>query len=205
MIVSTALMIPDKPKILIIGDSISIGYFPFVKEALKEKADLVHNKGNAQHTGTGLENIDAWLGDTHWDIIQFNWSLWNLAYRNPESKAQGNRDKVNGKITFTPEQYRKNLETLVARLKKTGAKLIFVTTTCVPDAEVGRFTGDALKYNAIATEIMKKNGIAINDLYALSVPVHQEFGLGADNVHYSDKGYEALTKQIVKGLEEILK
>ena len=49
---------PKMKKILIIGDSISIGYTPFVKKALAGKAVVVHNPGNAQHTGTGLEKLD---------------------------------------------------------------------------------------------------------------------------------------------------
>ena len=192
---------PGKPKVLIIGDSISIGYFPFVKEALKDKADLVHNPGNAQATQKGLKELDTWLSAEKWDIIQFNWGLWDLAYRNPESKIQGNRDKVNGKVTSTPEVYRRNLETLVARLEKTGAKLIFVTTTYVPAEDEGRFAGDAVKYNSIALEVMKKHNIPMNDLYATSVGVHAKYGLGANNVHYSAEGYQVLSKQIVKGLE----
>ena len=196
-----AFTTPGKPKVLIIGDSISIGYFPFVKEALKDKADLVHNPGNAQATHKGLKELDTWLSAEKWDIIQFNWGLWDLAYRNPESKIQGNRDKVNGKVTSTPEVYRRNLETLVARLEKTGAKLIFVTTTYVPAEDEGRFAGDDVKYNSIALEVMKKHNIPVNDLYATSVGVHAKYGLGANNVHYSAEGYQVLSKQIVKGLE----
>lgn len=138
----------------------------------------------------------------HWDIIQFNWGLWDIAYRSPESKVQGNRDKQNGTITTSPEQYRKNLEALVARLKKTGAKLIFVTTTYVPKEEAGRFTGDEIKYNTIALEVMKQNNIKVNDLYKTSVEVHQKFGLGTDNVHYNETGYKELAKQIIKFVEE---
>lgn len=194
-----------KPKVLIIGDSISIGYFPFVKEELKGEAEVVHNAGNAQDTANGLKKIDSWIGDTKWDIIQFNWGLWDVAYRNPESKEQGNRDKINGKIAASPEQYKKNLETLIARLKKTGAKLIFVTTTVVPEKDAGRFAGDEDKYNAIAVALMKKNGITINNLHVPSVAVHQKLGLGADNVHYSDEGYKELAKPIVEVLRQALK
>ena len=95
-----------KRKILIIGDSISIGYFPFVQTALADQAEVVHNKGNAQHTGTGLKNINVWLGEEKWDVIQFNWGLWDLCYR-PVEKGPENRDKINGKLTTTPEQYQK--------------------------------------------------------------------------------------------------
>lgn len=105
-IVTTALLIlvcltsfsTKEPAILIIGDSISIGYTPFVKEHFRGKATILHNPGNAQHTGTGMEKIDEWLGDEKWDIVQFNWGLWDLAYRNPKAMAYGNRDKINGKL-----------------------------------------------------------------------------------------------------------
>ncbi len=186
----------DKPKVLIIGDSISIGYFPFVKEALKDKADVTHNAGNAQATEKGLTELYKWLSSGHWDIIQFNWGLWDIAYRSPESKVQGNRDKQNGTITTSPEQYRKNLEALVARLKKTGAKLIFVTTTYVPKEEAGRFTGDEIKYNTIALEVMKQNNIKVNDLYKTSVEVHQKFGLGTDMF--------TIMKQVIKNWQNKL-
>ena len=61
-IVSLASFQAEKPKILIIGDSISIGYTPFVQQALADIAEVFHNPGNAQHTGTGLGSIDSWIG-----------------------------------------------------------------------------------------------------------------------------------------------
>lgn len=191
-----------KPKILIIGDSISIGYTPFVKEALSSKYDVFHNLGNAQHTGTGLENISKWIGNEDYDIIQFNWGLWDLCYRHPESKHQGNRDKVNGKVTFSIEDYKANLDSIIKILKtKTKAKLVFVTTTYVPTNEVGRFQNDANKYNEAAKEIMKKNDIPINDIYAKSKKIHNKYGLGSDDVHYTSEGYKELSKLIVNFIE----
>ena len=85
--------IPEKPKVLIIGDSISIGYTPFVKEVLKHEAIVKHNSENAQHSGTGLLKLDTWIGNKKWDIIQFNWGHWDLCYRHPDVKVYGNRDK----------------------------------------------------------------------------------------------------------------
>lgn len=63
------------PKILIIGDSISLGYMSFVKKALENVATIYHNPGNARHTGYGLEQIEEWLGEDDWDVVLFNWSL----------------------------------------------------------------------------------------------------------------------------------
>jgi len=186
-----------EPKILIIGDSISIGYTPFVKTHFSGKATVVHNTGNAQHTGTGLKKIEEWLGDEKWDIIQFNWGLWDLCYRHPDSKVYGNRDKINGKITHTVEEYAANLDSIISILrKKTKAKLIFVTTTYVPENESGRYTVDVERYNDAAKPVLKKYKVLVNDIYPESIPIHKKFGKGSQDVHYSKDGYEALGKLI---------
>ncbi|MGP1993177.1 SGNH/GDSL hydrolase family protein [Zobellia laminariae] len=193
-----------RPNVLIIGDSISIGYTPFVKLALEDRANVVHNEGNAQHTGTGLEKLDEYLGDTKWDIIHFNWGLWDLCYRHPDSKKVGNRDKIKGTVTYTPEEYRANLETLVIRLQKTGAKLIFTTTSYVPEGEAGRFANAEKIYNREALAVMKKYGITVNPLGKISKKVHKKHAAGPGNVHYTKEGYELLSKSVVKYIEKDL-
>jgi hypothetical protein len=202
LVISLASCIHDKPRILIIGDSISIGYSPYVKKNLANKADIFHNLGNAQHTGTGLEKIDEWIGDGKWDIVQFNWGLWDLCYRHPDSKVQGSRDKKNGKITYTIDEYASNLDSIVTILQtKTEAKLIFVTTTYVPENEAGRFKNDAIRYNDAAKKIMRKHSVIVNDIYEPSIPIHQKFGKGLDDVHYSNQGYEKLSELVTKFLK----
>ena len=154
------------PRVLLIGDSICGGYQRGVKKLLAGKAVVVKNQGNAQHTRTGLEKLDQWLGDGKWDVIHFNWGLWDLAYRNPKSKNFGRLDKVHGKLTTSLADYERNLRTLVARLKETGATLVWASTTPVPEGEPGRIKGDEVKYNAVAAKIMADNEIAIDDLHA---------------------------------------
>jgi hypothetical protein len=100
------------PRVLIIGDSISIGYTKPTQKLLKGKADVRRISGNGGHTGRGIENLDKWLGEEKWDVIHFNWGLWDLAYRPGESKVRG-LDKKNGKQTWSPEEYDKNLRELV--------------------------------------------------------------------------------------------
>ncbi|PZX56850.1 lysophospholipase L1-like esterase [Algoriphagus ratkowskyi] len=195
-----------KPAILIIGDSISIGYTPFVKKHFEGKAIITHNPGNAQHTGTGLDKIEEWLGDEDWDIIQFNWGLWDLAYRHPDAKAYGNRDKINGTVTYSVAEYAANLDSLITSIKsKTDAKLIFVTTSYVPGEEAGRITSDVKNYNKAAKLVMKKHGVEVNDIYKKSVKIHQKYGVGNDDVHYTADGYEKLSKLISSYLEKELK
>ena len=198
----------EKPtKILIIGDSISLGYTPFVAESMeKENCIVTHNPGNGEDSKYGLSNVEAWITADDYDVIQFNWGLWDLCYRNPESKVQGHRDKVNGKLTATPEEYGSNLRAIIELMKeKSDAQLIFVSTTYVPTEEAGRFEKDALFYNKVAEQIMNEYDIPINDIYDESKQVHATHGLGNDNVHYTDKGYEELGLVIKSFLTKTIK
>lgn len=192
-----------KTRVLIIGDSISIGYTPSVKQSLVEKANVWHNPGNGKFTGNGLEKLEEWIGQGKWDIIQVNWGLWDLCYIHPDSKSQGNRDKVNGKVRTPIDDYAANLEALIHLIKKkSNAKIIFVTTTVVPGNEAGRFPEDVIRYNDVAKRIMKKNNVVVNDIYTASIAIHEKLGLGEDDVHYTPKGYVELGKLITQFLEK---
>jgi len=193
---TTVLGARDLPRALIIGDSISIGYTPHVVAALKGKVEVIHHKGNAQQTGTGLKMLDRWIGGKQWDVIHFNWGLWDLCYRHSESKVQGRRDKVRGTLTISLEQYEKNLDQLAARLKKTKAKLIWAHTTTVPTGEAGRKLGDDDRYNAVAARVMKKHGIEINDLNSLSDSFPPALFTAAGNVHFKTEGSKRLGQAV---------
>lgn len=200
---------PKLPNVLIIGDSISIGYTLKVREKLTGKANVYRPmKGkapdNCGDTSIGLKGLDGWLGKQKWDVIHFNWGLWDLCYRNPTSKEQGNRDKVGGKLSTMPADYEINLELLVARMEATGAKLIWANTTMVPEGEVGRFVGDEEKYNSIAARVMKKHNIPTNDLLTLSKGFGGKFSSKAGDVHFTIEGSEALAAQVVASIEAVL-
>jgi lysophospholipase L1-like esterase len=194
----------ELPKVLIIGDSISGGYTKEVARLLKGKAIVEHNPGNAEHTGTGLRRLDEWLGTTDWDVIHFNWGLWDLCYRHPESKLQGKRDKVNGTITTSIEVYEQNLDQLVTRLKKTNAVLIWAHTTVVPEGEPGRNVGDDAKYNAAAARVMEKHAVIVNDLHALTKEFEPKLFSKPGDVHFSGAGYGKLARQVAAAIAEAI-
>ena len=204
LIVASRLGAADLPKALLIGDSISIGYTPHVVTALKSRVEVSHHKGNAQHTGTGLKMLERWIGGQQWDVIHFNWGLWDLCYRHPDSRIQGRRDKKKGTLTTSLEQYEKNLDQLVVRLKKTGAKLIWAHTTTVPDGEAGRKLGDDDRYNDAASRVMKKHGIEINDLNALSDSFPSGLFTAPGNVHFKTEGSRRLGKAVAEKISAVL-
>ena len=200
-------MKPDAalPDVLLLGDSISIGYTLEVRRLLHGRANVFRpmqangkRPDNCGDTTIGLKNLDRWLGDRRWRVIHFNWGLWDLCYRNPASKSQGNRDKVHGKLSTSPADYERQMEALVTRLKATGATLIWASTTRVPEGEPGRFPGDDAKYNAIAARVMARHGVATNDLHALSSSFAPDLFVKPGDVHFTPKGSQRLAAQVAE-------
>ncbi len=190
----------ETPRVLIIGDSISIGYFKPLQKLLEGKAIVEHNAGNAADTANGLANLDKWLGDTRWDVIHFNHGLHDLKYVDEQGR---NTSVEKGKQKIPIEQYEKNLDELVTRLKKTGARLIFATTTPVPDGTGFRVKGDAEKYNVAAKRVMKKHGVRIDDLCSFALPRLGEIQR-PQNVHFTEAGSQLLAEQVANSIRKAL-
>jgi lysophospholipase L1-like esterase len=180
---------PGLPRVLLIGDSISIGYTVPARDAMKGKANVHRILVNGSNTVTGLANIDAWLGTGKWDVIHFNWGLHDLKHY-----KDGKMDPT-GPILVPVVDYEKNLRDLVVRLKKTGAKLIFATTTPVPEKANGRDAGLELKYKEAAVRVMNDTGVKVNDLHALCMPNLAEWQRPRD-VHFKAEGYKKLGEKV---------
>lgn len=191
---------PKLPRVLLIGDSISIGYTVPVRELLKGKANLHRPPTNCSATINGLKQIDAWLGTGKWDVIHFNWGLHDLKWCDDKGTITA---VGTGHQQVPVADYEKNLRTLVARLKKTGAKLIWCATTPVPEGANGRVPEDVLKYNEAAARVMKSEGVTTDDLYAFAKPKLATIQNKMD-VHYTKAGYEELAGQVVKTIEAAL-
>ncbi len=193
---------PGLPRVLLIGDSISIGYTLVVRELLKDQANVHRIPTNGGPTTNGLKNLQEWLGDSKWDVIHFNWGLHDLKYVGADGvnlsdpKAAGSHPQV------ALDQYEKNLGQLVEQLKKTGAKLIWCATTPVPDGSSGRIMGDEVKYNQVAAKIMKASGIAVDDLCTYAA-AGKDIQLPA-NVHYTSEGSKHLAAKVVAEIKASL-
>ena len=196
--------VPGLPRVLLIGDSISIGYTVPFRELLKGKANVHRPLTNCGPTTNGVQKIDAWLGDGKWDVIHFNFGLHDLKYLGPkgqnlaEPTAEGSHQQV------PPEAYEANLRKIVARLKKTDAKLIWRTTTPVPEGAKGRVVGDSVIYNTIAKKIMDENGIAIDDQYTFAFSRLDKIQRPKD-VHFTPDGSKQLAEQAVAAITAALK
>jgi len=192
---------PDLPRVLLIGDSISIGYTLDTRAMLKGKANLHRIPTNGGHTTKGLAELDKWLGKCKWDVIHFNWGLHDLKYMVPGSRKLAAPPK--GKQVTPVEKYAANLTELVTRMRKSGAKLIFATTTPVPKGAAGRVAGDAKVYNTAAVKVMKSCSVTVNDLYAFVLPKLKTLQRPA-NVHFLPEGSKALATQVAANILKAL-
>ena len=184
------------PNVLIIGDSISIGYTPYVQRNLKGKANVIHAPGNNQGTSLGVQKLSAWLGTKKWDVIHFNWGLHDLKHVTKAGLGGKNSNSMSDRQQADLETYTANMVKLVAQLKATGSKLIFATTTPYP-AEVSpaRAPENAAKYNDAALKIMTKNNIPVNDLYSAILPKLKNLQK-PKNVHFKGEGSLFLGKKV---------
>jgi acyl-CoA thioesterase-1 len=177
------------PRVLLIGDSISIGYTLPVRELLKDKANVHRILTNGADTANGLKHLDEWLGGGKWNVIHFNWGLHDLKIGKDDVRQ------------VPLDQYRQNLRELVTRLEHSGARLIFATTTPVPDGKTTppRLNQDVIIYNRVANEIMLERGVPIDDLYGLALPKLASIQLPV-NVHYKPEGYQVLAEQVAASI-----
>jgi acyl-CoA thioesterase-1 len=156
---------------------------------LEGKANVHRIPANGGPTINGLKSIDSWLGDKQWDVIHFNWGLHDLKIM-PDT----------GEHQVSIADYEANLKKLVARLKQTGAKLIWCSTTPVPEGvQPSRSEQDVAAYNAVAKKIMAENSIAIDDLYTFALPQLDKIQLPM-NVHFSEAGSAVLAQQVSRSI-----
>jgi lysophospholipase L1-like esterase len=181
------------PRVLLIGDSITLGYTPTVATQLAGKADVVRIPENGASTAYGLTRIPAWLGSGHWDVIHFNFGLHDLKL--------GSR----GGHEVSPRAYRRNLRAIVAQLEATGATLIWATTTPVPAGHLSprRRSADVAVYNRIATRIMRQRDIQVDDLNRLvrTWPTRIQ---RPHSVHFTPHGYAVLGRQAAAAIAAAL-
>jgi lysophospholipase L1-like esterase len=187
---------PKLPSILLIGDSISIGYTLPLRSLLAGKANVHRIPCNGQSTDYALRNLKNWLGESKWDVIHFNWGIWDAHIF------------AGGSYRVPIAQYRKNLTLLVQQLQATGARLVWASTTPLqPRERQGRDlwvrATDIPLYNAAAKEVMEAQGISIDDLYVVALP--KLVSLQADDgVHFTTEGSWVLARRAAEKIQSQL-
>ncbi|HGJ63848.1 TPA: hypothetical protein ENS27_00500 [bacterium] len=178
-----------KPKALLIGDSICMGYRPFVKQKLMDEVNVIGIDDNGGDSGNIIRHFDEWILSTNFDLLHFNCGLHDLKV-----------NRTTGEYQQPIDVYEQNLKQIIKRLKsETKAKLVWATITPVIDErhnavkDFNRHQKDVIEYNKVATDIMTEANIAIDDLFSVIMNDILEDCLLNDGVHMSEHGNELLT------------
>ena len=119
----------ETPRVLLIGDVSWNNHFQNAQKALKTKATVVRSPLGYLSTGASLTRIDELLQDQRWDLVCINFGLSDLMYRDPRSKRVRAMSPRAGGVQITRvEDYSKNLANLVARLRKSSSRVLWLTT-----------------------------------------------------------------------------
>jgi lysophospholipase L1-like esterase/dienelactone hydrolase len=181
----------ELPKVVLIGDSIRLGYAPLVARRLAGKAVVVSPKANGGDSGNVLKNLDEWVIREKPAVVHFNCGLHDLKF-SPQTMLH----------QVKLAQYESNLKQIVARLRKeTSANLVFANTTPILDgrhakrgAGFDRFEADVERYNRAALAVMREAGVPVHDLHWIVEQGGPETMLGADGTHYTPAGYDRLAE-----------
>lgn len=185
-----------RPAYLSMGDSISLCYLPYVRKALADRYAVHRIPHNGASTERGEASLDAYLEAGPFDLVTVNWGLHDLIHnkaKTPDGTIIRNRTPL--------PKYQKRLESLVGKLKASGATVVWVNTTPAHDAP--RYAAaDVPRYNAAAAEVMAKLGVPVVDLDT-SKHRKQPINLEADGIHYDAASCRVLGETLVAELASL--
>ena len=187
-----------RPKVLVIGDSISIGYTPIVQVALASMAEVVRIEGNGADSANVRAKLDDWLSGTDYDLVSLNCGLHDLKYTD--------RHQVESAA------YQQNLEAIFNTMAGRGVRVLWVTTTPIHDerhagrkAGFSRVNKDVELYNEMALGIVRRRKIQVCDLYRVVQSRGMETLLLKDGTHYTPAGYQILADEVAGAIARELK
>ena len=182
--------VPGLPRVLLIGDSISMGYTLGVRARLDGVANVHRIPENGGPTSRGVERLDDWLGERRWKVIHANFGLHDLKIMDEMGSRQ-----------VPPREYRANLEAIHKRLASVADEVIWASTTPVPEGPVNprREPSDVVRYNDLAAAVAASRGVVVNDLYTLVLPRLSELQQPV-NVHFRPEGSEVLADAVAAAI-----
>lgn len=168
-------------KIVLIGDSIRMGYDKYVKEALQGVAEVYYPEENCRFAQNTLRFLHEWKRKGEWpddiDLVHWNAGLWDVA-------------EIYGDEPLSPIKY---YSEMIARIDKRirllfpNAKVVFALSTAIREwGYSGMFirrNATIERYNQAAMDALADTDTVINDLYAHTVNVPPE--CCSDVTHYN--------------------
>ncbi len=178
--------------VMLIGDSIRIGYQDGVCRRLASRAQVYGPSSNGGTSRNILDHMDEWLGTNKPDVIYINCGLHDL------------RREFGSEVSAVPlNEYAENVRSILQRLRKqTGAAVACALTTPVnqewhhKNKPFDRFEADVTAYNLAAAGAANEAGVPVNDLFTVVMKNGRDELLQPDGVHFKPAGYEIIAEQV---------
>ncbi len=189
----------NKKQVLLIGDSLREGYCEYVKEELKDIADVYFPLENCRNTQYIITSLRLWVkycDPEKVDVVHFNAGHWDVAHWS----------EVGDSLTSL-EDYGKNVIKIVkiANVLFPNAKVMFATTTPMNPSTTApvnpRTTEEIIQYNEVAKKVCKENNVPINDLFELAITFGEE--MFKDYCHLQGDGYKLLAHQVSNEIKKL--
>ena len=167
-------------KVILIGDSIRMGYAKYVKEALEGSAEVYHSADSSRFSTYLFRFLPDWKRNEGWgddiDLVHWNVGLWDVLEINGEGP-------INDAAT-----YGKNIGRIYRHIKKLfpNAKQVFATSTSVIEegykGDFKRHNHYIEEYNEIAQRVLSEFQVPVYDLYELTKNIPAEYR--SDMTHF---------------------
>jgi lysophospholipase L1-like esterase/dienelactone hydrolase len=192
---------PELPRVVLVGDSIRLGYAPKVAQRLAGKATVISSQANGGDSANVLAHLDEWVLRERPDLVLLNCGLHDLK-----------RPGADGPHQVELDRYEANLRRIAARIREgTKATFLFVNTTPVLDdrhaqrrAGFDRFEADVRRYNAAAASVFHELGVPILDLHGIIERVGPETLLGSDGTHFTPPGEDRVAEAVADCVKRTL-
>lgn len=191
-------------KVLLLGDSIRMGYDEYVKELLKDKCEVYYDEDNGRFSSYTLWQANQFFKNHgKFDVVHWNNGYWDMNVEAPMTDAM-----------HPIEEYIHFLKRIIGEIRRNGAEIIFATTTpilckgsALDNTGVGiniSYDNDwVIKYNVAAKKLMAEENITVNDLYELMLKGENYYKC-EDLLHLTQEGYRLCAEQAAKRIEEKL-
>ncbi|MHB9131997.1 MAG: SGNH/GDSL hydrolase family protein [Armatimonadota bacterium] len=177
--------------VILIGDSIRMGYQEVVRQELAGFAEIWAPEDNCDTSTTVLARLDEWVLSRKPDLGHLNCGLHDL------------KRQFDAPTQTTLPDYQHNLEEIFRRILALGkTKLIWATTTPVNGQwhherkGFDRWEADVDAYNQAAGGVVRRFDLPVNDLFTLVMQTGRDGILTPDGVHYTEEGCRVLGKQV---------
>ncbi len=192
-------------KVLLLGDSIRMGYDHYVRELLKDKCTIYYDENdNGRFAAYTLWQANQFFKNYgKFDVVHWNNGYWDMNVEAPMTDAM-----------HPVDEYVHFLKRIISEIRRNGAEIIFATTTpilksgCAMDntgtgMEISYNNDWVVKYNDAAKKLMAEQNITVDDLYAQMLKGKNYYKC-EDMLHLTEEGYKICAEQAAKLIEEKL-